>query len=149
VDRKKGRSGRETDYFPLLFPYLQHKCIGALIVDKLGPKRTIILGFLLQALVGFILSGVYNKLKTNIAGFAVMYGLYLSLGELGPGNNLGLLAAKATGKLASFYEFADSASDAVYIKQQDQLLFEESSILLPPPSERFSHSLPVMFMSVG
>lgn len=56
------------------------------------------MGFLLQALVGFILSGVYNKLKTHIAGFAIMYGLYLSLGELGPGNNLGLLAAKATGE---------------------------------------------------
>lgn len=94
--------------------YLPGTIVGALIVDKLGPKRTIILGFLLQALVGFILSGVYNKLKTHIAGFAIMYGLYLSLGELGPGNNLGLLAAKATGRLACpSTKFPESNSDAL------------------------------------
>ncbi|KAK9899730.1 MFS general substrate transporter [Cystobasidium minutum MCA 4210] len=89
--------------------YLPGTIIGAFVADKLGPKRTIILGLLLQSLVGFLLSGVYTKLKQHIAGFAIMYGLYLSLGELGPGNNLGLLAAKATGPTAVrgvFYSIA-------------------------------------------
>jgi hypothetical protein len=61
-------------------------------MTRLGPKTTIITGLLLQSLVGFILSGVYTKLKEHIAGFAILYGLYLSLGELGPGNNLGLVS---------------------------------------------------------
>lgn len=36
---------------------------------------------------------------SNVAAFAVVYGIFLSMGELGPGNNIGLLAAKtcATG----------------------------------------------------
>ena len=34
-----------------------------------------------------------------IGGFVVVYGVFLALGEFGPGNNIGLLAAKtcATG----------------------------------------------------
>ncbi|KAK4687773.1 hypothetical protein P7C73_g2347, partial [Tremellales sp. Uapishka_1] len=61
-----------------------------------------ITGLLLQALFGFILSGCYNLLVPNhIAGFAVMYGIFLSFGELGPGNCLGLLASKAIGPTAT------------------------------------------------
>jgi Sugar (and other) transporter len=33
-------------------------------------------------------------LSSNIAAFAVLYGIFLSFGELGPGNCLGLLASK-------------------------------------------------------
>ena len=101
------------------FFYLPGTIVGALIADKcvphvsrreasdlsvdiivfsastprLGPKRCLILGLLCQSAIGFILSGVYNKLKEHIAGFAILYGLYLSFGELGPGNNLGLVSA--------------------------------------------------------
>ncbi|KAJ7039634.1 major facilitator superfamily domain-containing protein [Mycena alexandri] len=69
---------------------------GAFIVDYLGPKYTMILGLLLQALFGFIMSGLYSTLKNHIAAFAVMYGIFLCFGELGPGNNLGLLASKSS-----------------------------------------------------
>ena len=48
-----------------------------------------------QAIVGFIMSGLYTKLTEHIAAFAVFYGIFLSLGEAGPGNNLGLLASKS------------------------------------------------------
>ncbi|KAG8708476.1 hypothetical protein FRC08_018865, partial [Ceratobasidium sp. 394] len=34
-------------------------------------------------------------LQKHIAGFAVLYGIFLSFGELGPGNCLGLLASKS------------------------------------------------------
>ena len=54
-----------------------------------------IIGLVAQAIVGFIMSGLYVKLTEHIAAFAVVYGIFLSLGELGPGNNLGLLAAKS------------------------------------------------------
>jgi len=54
-----------------------------------------ILGLVGQAIVGFIMSGLYAKLTEHIAAFAVVYGIFLSLGEVGPGNNLGLLASKS------------------------------------------------------
>jgi len=69
---------------------------GAFLIDYLGPKNTMILGLLLQALFGFIMSGLYTHLANHIGAFAVLYGLFLSFGELGPGNNLGLLAAKTS-----------------------------------------------------
>jgi len=74
--------------------YLPGAFIGAFIVDTLGPKNTMIVGLLGQAIVGFIMSGLYAKLTEHIGAFAVVYGIFLSLGEVGPGNNLGLLASK-------------------------------------------------------
>jgi MFS family permease len=68
---------------------------GAFIVDYLGPKNTMITGLLLQAVIGFIMSGLYVPLTKHIAAFAIVYGIFLSFGELGPGNCLGLLAGKS------------------------------------------------------
>jgi MFS family permease len=76
--------------------YIPGTIAGAFIIDYLGPKNTMILGLLLQALFGFIMSGLYNRLVNHIGAFAVLYGIFLSFGELGPGNNLGLLAAKTS-----------------------------------------------------
>ncbi|RXW25591.1 hypothetical protein EST38_g212 [Candolleomyces aberdarensis] len=69
---------------------------GAFIVDYLGPKYTLITGLLCQALVGFIMSGLYKQLTSRIAAFAVVYGIFLSFGEFGPGNCMGLLASKTS-----------------------------------------------------
>ncbi|CED82334.1 Inorganic phosphate transporter [Phaffia rhodozyma] len=83
--------------------YLPGTFLGAIFVsDRLGPRNTMIFGLLAQAIFGFVLSGAYNALTKheNIAAFAVLYGLFLSFGELGPGNNLGLLASKAIGPTA-------------------------------------------------
>ena len=101
--------------------------IGAYIVDYLGPKNTMVcpslpivscyhilknasqvLGLVSQAVVGFIMSGLYNLLVSHIAAFAVVYGLFLSLGEVGPGNCLGMLAAKTgpTAVRGQFYGLA-------------------------------------------
>ncbi|CAK5275855.1 unnamed protein product [Mycena citricolor] len=76
--------------------YMPGTIIGAFVVDYLGPKWTMITGLLFQALIGFIMSGAYTQLTTHIAGFAVVYGIFLSFGEFGPGNNLGLLASKSS-----------------------------------------------------
>ena len=54
-----------------------------------------IFGLVAQAIIGFTMSGFYAKLADHIAAFAVVYGLFLSLGEVGPANNLGLLASKS------------------------------------------------------
>lgn len=73
------------------------------IPQWIGPKYAMITGLLLQAIFGFAMSGAYNQLTNNgsIAGFAVMYGIFLACGELGPGNNLGLLASKVVGPTAA------------------------------------------------
>ncbi|KAK0554552.1 glycerophosphoinositol permease [Tilletia horrida] len=80
--------------------YIPGTLLGALVNDRLGPKYTMIIGLLVQAVIGFGMTGGYGNLKNHIAGFAILYGLFLSAGEFGPGNNLGLLASKATGPTA-------------------------------------------------
>lgn len=102
---------------------------GALLVDYLGPKHTMILGLMAQAIIGFIMSALYTQLTKHIAAFAVLYGIFLSFGEVGPGNCLGMLAAKtgptairgkfygiaaAIGKVGAFvgtYVFPDIVND--------------------------------------
>ncbi|KAF8583046.1 MFS Git1p-related glycerophosphoinositol and glycerophosphocholine permease [Ramaria rubella] len=88
--------------------YMPGTLVGAFAVDWLGPKYTMITGLLLQALFGFIMSGLYTRLKHHIAGFAVIYGLFLTFGEFGPGNCLGLIAAKSgpTAVRGQFYGVA-------------------------------------------
>ncbi|KZT00832.1 metabolite transporter [Laetiporus sulphureus 93-53] len=81
---------------------------GAFLVDYLGPKYTMISGLLAQAIIGFIMSGLYKQLTHHIAAFAVVYGIFLSFGEVGPGNCLGMLAAKSgpTAVRGQFYGIA-------------------------------------------
>ncbi|KAF8525794.1 major facilitator superfamily domain-containing protein [Hysterangium stoloniferum] len=88
--------------------YMPGTLVGAFAVDWLTPKYTMIAGLLLQALFGFVLSGTYSHLKNHIGGFAVMYGLFLTFGEFGPGNCLGLIAAKSgpTAVRGQFYGIA-------------------------------------------
>ncbi|KFH43148.1 metabolite transport protein -like protein [Hapsidospora chrysogenum ATCC 11550] len=88
--------------------YLPGSLAGAFVSDALGPKYTLALGVSVQACIGYIMAGLYGKLSQNIAAFAVVYGIFLSLGEFGPGNNIGLLAAKtcATGVRGRYYGIA-------------------------------------------
>ncbi|KIO29755.1 hypothetical protein M407DRAFT_21177 [Tulasnella calospora MUT 4182] len=80
--------------------YIPGCMIGAVIVDKEALIRTygIDSALVLQGIFGFAMSGAYTYLATpsHIAGFTIMYGLFLSLGELGPGICLGLLASKSS-----------------------------------------------------
>ncbi|KAG5730279.1 putative metabolite transport protein, partial [Termitomyces sp. T112] len=68
---------------------------GSLVVDYLGPKWTLILGFTLQSLIGFIISGLYVPLTHHIAAFSILYGLFLTFAEFGAGLCTFILAAKA------------------------------------------------------
>ncbi|PHH84915.1 hypothetical protein CDD83_1182 [Cordyceps sp. RAO-2017] len=88
--------------------YLPGTMFGAFVSDWIGPKYTLIIGVVLQAVVGYIMAGVYEQISRHVAAFAVVYGIFLTLGELGPGNNLGLLAAKtcATGVRGRYYGIA-------------------------------------------
>ncbi|KAJ3120578.1 hypothetical protein HK100_012737 [Physocladia obscura] len=90
--------------------YIPGSMLGAPLSDKLGPRWALIIGVTLQSVVGFIMAGCYESLAqpNMVAGFAIVYGIFLSLGELGPGNNIGLLAAKtcATGVRGQYYGIA-------------------------------------------
>lgn len=64
----------------------------------------------MQGIVGFIMAGCYSVLdkSANVAGFVVVYGIFLSLGEVGPGDNIGLIASKtsATAIRGQYYAIA-------------------------------------------
>ncbi|KAG9315288.1 major facilitator superfamily domain-containing protein [Chiua virens] len=76
--------------------YIPGTIIGAFVVDYLGPKKTMITGLLAQAIIGFIMSGLYTRISQHAAAFAVVYGIFLSFGEFGPGNCLAILASKTS-----------------------------------------------------
>ena len=81
--------------------------LGAPLSDWVGPRYALAGGVLAQAIIGFIMAGDYANLSQPgmVAGFAVVYGIFLALGEVGPGNNIGLMAAKtcATGVRGQYY----------------------------------------------
>jgi MFS family permease len=83
---------------------------GSIYSDWIGPRYALASGVLAQAVVGFIMAGLYPILAKpdNVAGFAVVYGIFLSLGEVGPGDNIGLVASKscATGVRGQYYAIA-------------------------------------------
>ncbi len=65
--------------------YIPGPFIGGYLVDKIGVRRTMTLGFGLQAILGFILGGLYYKIQGIFPLFIVVYGIFLTLGEIGPG----------------------------------------------------------------
>lgn len=78
--------------------------------DWIGPKKALGYSVAAQAVVGFIMAGTYAKLSEpgNVGGFVVVYGIFLALGELGPGDNIGLVASKtcATAVRGKYYGIA-------------------------------------------
>lgn len=75
--------------------YIPGSFIGGYACDYLGPRLTIGVGLILQSIVGFAMTAAYGTLKHHIGAFVVVYGIFLTLGEFGPGNNSGILAAKS------------------------------------------------------
>lgn len=76
----------------LLYSFYLPGCLaGAYSVDKIGRRKTLAYGLLAQGIVGMILGGVYEPLSQNcMPMFIIMYGLFLALGEYGPGPTMGL-----------------------------------------------------------
>lgn len=81
--------------------YLPGAIFGSFTSDWMGPRKALFTFVIAQGVLGFIMSGCYEYLKKpdNIAAFVVVYGVFLMLGEMGPGDNIGLVASKtcATG----------------------------------------------------
>ena len=90
--------------------YLPGAIGGAFLSDLIGPRYALAIGVFLQGIVGFLMAGIYATLNTSahVAGFVVVYGIFLSLGEVGPGDNIGLVASKtcATAIRGQYYAIA-------------------------------------------
>lgn len=69
--------------------------VGAWLTNVIGRRYTSMLGFFGYVVFGFIIGGCYDKLKENIAGFVVLYGLMQALGHGGPGGTIGLISTEA------------------------------------------------------
>src|SRR5215469_9212658 len=83
--------------------YMPGCIFGAWLSDWIGPRYALTLGVTLQAIVGYIMAGCYQYLNkpSNVGGFVVVYGIFLALGEVGPGDNIGLIARRATGRFVA------------------------------------------------
>ena len=90
--------------------YMPGCIFGAWLSDWIGPRYALTLGVTLQAIVGYIMAGCYQYLNkpSAVGGFVVVYGVFLALGEVGPGDNIGLLASKtsATAIRGQYYGIA-------------------------------------------
>lgn len=73
--------------FPGLF-------IGALTVDKLGRKISLIIGFAGYLVIGLIIGLAYDKMKKINGLFIFFFGVFNSFGSFGPGNNMGLTSSE-------------------------------------------------------
>lgn len=90
--------------------YMPGCIIGAFTSDWWGPRNALGYTVLVQAIVGFIMAGTYQYLAKPeyVGGFVVVYGIFIALGEMGPGNNIGLIASKtsATAVRGKYYGIA-------------------------------------------
>ncbi|KAH7360325.1 major facilitator superfamily transporter [Rhexocercosporidium sp. MPI-PUGE-AT-0058] len=75
--------------------YIPGAFIGGYLSDKIGRRRTMALGFGLQAILGFILGGALGKIQDILPLFIVMYGVFLTLGEVGPGATIVLTSSES------------------------------------------------------
>ncbi|KAJ5912394.1 hypothetical protein N7504_001277 [Penicillium tannophilum] len=74
--------------------YIPGAFIGGYLSDRIGRRRTMALGFALQAILGFILGGALGPIETKLPLFIVLYGIFLTLGEVGPGSTIVLTASE-------------------------------------------------------
>lgn len=90
--------------------YMPGAIAGSFISDWIGPRKTLTIFVAVQGCVGFLMAGLYPILSApqNVAGFVVIYGFFLAFGEVGPGDNIGLIASKtcATSVRGKYYAIA-------------------------------------------
>ncbi|KAI3405414.1 GIT3 [Candida oxycetoniae] len=88
--------------------YIPGAFLGALAADYIGPRLTLVFGVGCQGVIGFAMSACLGSLKKHIAGFVVVFGVFSTFGEFGPGDNIGLLASKtsATAIRGQYYGIA-------------------------------------------
>ncbi|KAG7445067.1 MFS Git1p-like glycerophosphoinositol permease [Guyanagaster necrorhizus] len=82
--------------------------VGALLVNRLGRRNTMILGFSGYLIFGLAVGCAYDRVIKNVPGFIVLYGLMNSFANAGPGDMLGLTSSEsyATAVRGTCYGFS-------------------------------------------
>lgn len=75
--------------------YIPGPFIGGYLSDKIGRRRTMALGFTLQAVLGFIFGAANQQIQKIFPLYIVLYGLFLTLGEVGPGSTVVITATES------------------------------------------------------
>ncbi|KXG47971.1 Major facilitator superfamily domain, general substrate transporter [Penicillium griseofulvum] len=75
--------------------YLPGCLLGGILMDRIGRKQTMTLGFLIWAIWGFILGAALHPIQSVFPLFVVMYGIFQALGEMGPGVSTFLCASES------------------------------------------------------
>lgn len=75
--------------------YLPGCIAGGFLMDRIGRKQTMTLGFFLWSILGFILGGALGPIQSVFPLFVVLYGMFNALGEMGPGVATFLCAAES------------------------------------------------------
>ncbi|KAK1061775.1 hypothetical protein LTR12_001952 [Friedmanniomyces endolithicus] len=65
--------------------YLPGCIVGGFLMDWIGRKQTMTLGFVCWAIMGFIIGGALGPIQTITPLFLVLYGIFNYFGEMGPG----------------------------------------------------------------
>jgi MFS family permease len=88
--------------------------LGAFLCDRLGRKRTMMLGFSGYLVFGLIIGLSYSKITKIVPLFVIFYGLMQSSGNLGPGDMLGLISSEtyATSVRGTCYGFSAAVGKA-------------------------------------
>ncbi|KAF5604292.1 metabolite transport GIT1 [Fusarium pseudocircinatum] len=66
--------------------YLPGCVVGGILMDRIGRRQTMTLGFLGWTILGFIIGGALSPIQSVFPLFIVLYGIFNALGEMGPGN---------------------------------------------------------------
>ncbi|KAK8041502.1 major facilitator superfamily transporter [Apiospora phragmitis] len=67
---------------------------GPFVGGYLSAGKTMALGFTLQAVLGFVLGGAMVQIQNIFPLFVILYGVFLTLGEVGPGSTVVLAASE-------------------------------------------------------
>lgn len=69
--------------------------VGAYLCDRIGRRNTMALGFSGYIVFGLIIGCAFKKIKNITALFIIFYGLMMSIGNMGPGDMLGLVSSES------------------------------------------------------
>lgn len=65
--------------------YLPGCILGGFLMDWIGRKQTMTLGFACWAVLGFIIGGALGPIQNILGLFIFLYGIFNAFGEMGPG----------------------------------------------------------------
>jgi MFS family permease len=114
----------------ILFFYVIGCFVGAYFLDKIGRKNTQAYFFGIQAIVAFIVGGAINPISKMLPLFVILYGVFVALGEAGPGVGTIINAAESfptpvRGRLfglsAAFGKAGAAVGTVVFTKIQSDL----------------------------